>query len=167
MFAFTVAENVSMSEYGKIDSSHVISYIEKAGLGAKIRILPKGIGTSVFKVIDEDGIEFSGGENQKLLLARALYKDAPVVILDEPTAALDALAEEQLYVDFDRLIGDKTAVYISNRLSSTRFCDGVVMFEDGRIIERGTHKELMDRDGRCAELFTLQAKYYKEGAHIA
>jgi ABC-type multidrug transport system fused ATPase/permease subunit len=167
MFAFTVAENVSMSEYGKIDFFHVASCLEKVGIGEKIRALPKGIETSVFKVIDEDGIEFSGGENQKLLLARALYKDAPVVILDEPTAALDALAEEQLYGDFDRLIGDKTAVYISHRLSSTRFCDGVVMFEDGRIIERGTHKELMDRDGRYAELFTLQAKYYKEVAHIA
>ncbi len=167
MFAFTVAENISMSEYSKTDLPHAISCIQKAGLGTKILALPKGIDTLVLKVIDKDGIEFSGGENQKLVLARALYKNGPIVVLDEPTAALDALAEERLYNEFDNLIGGKIAISLSHRLSSTRFCDRVAMFEEGRIIEIGTHQELMDRDGRYAEIFGMQAKYYNEEVHTA
>jgi len=162
MFAFTVAENVSMRSYELTDEVRVQESLERAGLGPKIKALPKGLRTPVLKVIDEGGAEFSGGEGQKLALARALYKDGPVVILDEPTAALDAIAEAQLYQQFDGLIGDRTAIYISHRLASTRFCDRVIVFEDGRIIETGTHDELMERGGRYAELFALQAKYYSE-----
>ena len=104
--------------------------------------------------------KLSGGEKQKLALARALYKNAPVVVLDEPTAALDALAESKLYGDFDKLIGNKTAVYISHRLSSTQFCDKVAMFKDGGIVEYGTHSELMDKGGEYANMFNVQAQYY-------
>lgn len=162
LFAFTVAENVSMRAYADTDVERAWECLEQAGLGDKIRSLPKGIATPVLKVIDEAGVEFSGGENQKFALARALYKGAPIVILDEPTAALDALAEARLYEQFDALIGDRTAIYISHRLASTRFCDRVVVFESGRIIETGTHDELMKQGGRYAELFALQAHYYQK-----
>ena len=101
-----------------------------------------------------------GGQRQKLALARSLYKQAPVVILDEPTAALDALAESRMYQDFDKLIGGKTSVYISHRLSSTRFCNNVAMFKDGRLIEYGTHDSLMQQGGEYAKMFEVQAQYY-------
>ena len=115
-------------------------------------------------MVHEDGVDLSGGEKQKLALARALYKDAPVVVLDEPTAALDALAEAKLYEDFDKLIGGKTAVYISHRLSSTQFCRHVAMFAEGEMVEYGTHAELMEKDGAYAEMFKIQAQYYIEEA---
>ena len=114
------------------------------------------------KVITEDGVDLSGGEKQKLALARALYKAAPIVVLDEPTSALDALAEQQLYERFDQMIGEKSAVYISHRLASTRFCDKVAMFMDGRMIEYGTHDRLMEQGGEYARMFEMQAQYYQE-----
>ena len=114
------------------------------------------------KELDEDGVILSGGEMQKLMLARALYKGAPVVILDEPTAALDPIAESEMYEKYDELIQGGTAVFISHRLSSTRFCDRILFLEKGRITEEGTHEELMRRGGAYAELFALQAKYYRE-----
>jgi ABC-type multidrug transport system fused ATPase/permease subunit len=166
MFAFTVAENVSMKEYKKTNFNEVRMSIDKAGLKSKIDTLQHDIDTTVLKIIDEGGVEFSGGESQKLALARALYKNAPCVVLDEPTAALDSLAEERLYKNFDSLIGSKTAVYISHRLASTRFCDRIAMFECGQIIETGTHDELMRKGGRYAEIFDMQAKYYKEGVAV-
>lgn len=162
VFAFTVAENISMTDYKLTSKEKVMDSIEKAGLKGKIDSLPNGIDQIMLKVIDEGGVEFSGGENQKLALARALYKDAPIIVLDEPTAALDALAEERLYKEFDRLTAGKTAIYISHRLASTRFCDRVAMFEDGRITECGSHSELMEKGGRYADLFAIQAKYYNE-----
>lgn len=116
----------------------------------------------MLKIVDESGVDFSGGEKQKLALARALYKNAPVVVLDEPTSALDAIAEQNLYESFDRMIGDKSAVYISHRLASTRFCDKVAMFEDGNVIELGSHDELMKKDGAYAHMFNVQAQYYQE-----
>ena len=116
--------------------------------------------TEILKIVYDDGVDLSGGEKQKLALARALYKNAPVVVLDEPTAALDALAESKLYGDFDKLIGNKTAVYISHRLSSTQFCDKVAMFKDGGIVEYGAHSELMDKGGEYADMFNVQAQYY-------
>lgn len=167
LFAFTTAENVSMKEYAKTDMAQVASCVERAGLGPKILALPKGIDTAVFKVLDKDGIEFSGGERQKLALARALYKDRPVLVLDEPTASLDALAEVNLYKEFDTLTGKRTAVYISHRLASTRFCDRVAVFEGGRIIETGTHEQLITASGRYAELFSIQAEFYQKEAQPA
>lgn len=161
-FAFTIAENVSMQEYEKADLPRVRRCLELAGLMDKIDALPKGIDTAMQKTIDLDGVEFSGGETQKLALARALYKDAPFIVLDEPTAALDALAEERLYMEFDRLTRDKTAIYISHRLASTRFCDRVILFENGAIAECGTHDELLAQGGKYAELFGVQAQYYRD-----
>ena len=117
--------------------------------------------TEILKVLYDDGVDLSGGEKQKLALARALYKDAPVIVLDEPTAALDALAEYELYKNFDDMIGNKSALYISHRLSSTRFCDVIAMFVDGRIVEYGTHDELLAKKGAYADMFQVQAQYYE------
>lgn len=160
LFAFPLAENVSMKAPGGTDRQLSEKCLVDAGLAEKIKELPKGIDTEILKVIYDDGTDLSGGEKQKLALARALYKDAPVVILDEPTAALDALAESRLYSDFDKLIGGKTAVYISHRLSSTQFCSRIAMFRDGSLVECGTHRELLEKGGAYAEMFHIQAQYY-------
>lgn len=160
LFAFPLAENVSMATPEATDKSKAEKCIIDAGMAEKLKELPDGISTEILKIIYDDGIDLSGGEKQKLALARALYKDAPVVVLDEPTAALDALAESKLYNDFDKLIGGKTAVYISHRLSSTQFCSNVAMFKDGEMVEYGTHDELLKRNGDYAEMFRIQAQYY-------
>lgn len=160
IFAFPIRENISMSVTENTKEEVVEECIVRAGLQSKIQKLPEGSKTQLLKILHEDGIDLSGGEKQKLALARALYKNAPVVILDEPTSAMDALSENQLYMDFDKLIAGKTAVYISHRLSSTRFCDGVAMFEEGQIIEYGTHEELMKLEGAYATMFGVQAQYY-------
>ena len=117
----------------------------------------------MLKILDPKGVEFSGGENQKMAIARALYKDAGMIILDEPTAALDALAEEEIYQNFNQLIGDKTAIYISHRLASTRFCDQIVLIGPNGIEEMGTHDELIKRKGKYYQMFMIQGKYYQEG----
>lgn len=163
LFAFPMEENVSMKVAEETDSALAEKYLFAAGLEEKIKSLPKGIKTDLLKVISEDGIDLSGGESQKLALARALYKNAPIVVLDEPTAALDALAEYRMYQNFDQMIGKKSAVYISHRLSSTRFCDHVAMFADGELKEYGTHESLLRAGGAYREMFDVQAQYYKEG----
>ncbi len=162
LFAFPMEENVSMKEPERTDGAKAKECLEAAGLTEKIAKLPAGTKTELLKIVYDDGVDLSGGEKQKLALARALYKDAPVVVLDEPTAALDALAEAKLYEDFDKLIGGKTAVYISHRLSSTQFCNHVAMFAGGEMVEYGTHTELMEKDGAYAEMFRIQAQYYVE-----
>ncbi len=164
LFAFTVAENVAMQDHGVIDREKVETCLRTAGLWDKIAALPHGIDHSLLKVIEDDGVDLSGGESAKLALARALYKDAPCILLDEPTAALDAVSEERLYKQFDGMTQGKTALYISHRLASTRFCDRIAVFEGGRIIEEGSHSELMARPSRYAEIFEIQAKYYREEA---
>ncbi|GAA0094191.1 ABC transporter ATP-binding protein [Clostridium perfringens] len=161
-FAFTVAENVSLENLEEVDREKVLHCIEKAGLGDKINSLQKGIDTSLLKILDGEGVELSGGENQKLALARALYKNGKIVILDEPTSALDAVAEYNIYKGFDELIGDKTAIYISHRLASTKFCDVIAFFENGEIVEYGTHEELLKKNGKYSDMFNIQAQYYKE-----
>ena len=166
LFAMTYKENVSMKELEKTDDELVKKCTEDAGLGEKIRDLKDGIDTQLLKVIYDDGIDMSGGEKQKLALARALYKNAPVVVLDEPTAALDALAESKLYQDFDKLICGKTAIYISHRLSSTQFCNNVAMFKDGQLIEYGTHDSLMKKKGEYANMYKVQAQYYVEEGEL-
>ena len=134
---------------------------EKVGLLDKINSLPKGRDTMMFREFDRDGVQLSGGEQQKLAIARALYKDAPVVILDEPTAALDPVAEYEIYCKFNDLVGGKTAVYISHRLSSCKFCDRIAVFSEGTIKELGTHDELVNREGGIySEMFHAQAQYY-------
>lgn len=167
MFAFPMDENVSMKKPDETDSDRAEEMLRAAGLGEKIDSLPKGKKTEILKVLYDDGINLSGGERQKLALARALYKDAPVVVLDEPTAALDALAEYRLYQNFDSMIGGKSAIYISHRLSSTRFCDRVAMFADGEMVEVGTHEALMEKNGAYAEMFRVQAQYYIEDGEEA
>lgn len=162
MFAFSVAENVALTTKDNLDEERVIKAIEKAGMGDKVRSLKKGIHTTLLKFLDEEGIELSGGENQKLALARAIYKDGHIIVLDEPTAALDAIAEYNIYKGFNDLVGDKTAIYISHRLASTRFCDVIAFFEDGQIKEYGTHEELLAKNGKYAEMFNIQAHYYQE-----
>lgn len=164
LFAFPIEENVSMKEPECTDSGRAEACLAAAGLSEKLATLSAGIKTELLKIVYDDGVDFSGGEKQKLALARALYKDAPVVVLDEPTAALDALAEAKLYEDFDALIGGKTAVYISHRLSSTQFCNHVAMFAGGEMVEYGTHAELLEKNGAYAEMFRIQAQYYVEDA---
>lgn len=167
LFAFPLAENVSMKSPESTDKKLAEECLNAAGFGEKLAELPKGVDTEILKVIHDDGVDLSGGEKQKLALARALYKNAPVVVLDEPTAALDAIAESRLYNDFDKLIGGRTAVYISHRLSSTQFCKNVAMFKDGELCEYGTHESLMERNGAYAEMFRLQAQYYVDGGAAA
>jgi ABC-type multidrug transport system fused ATPase/permease subunit len=162
-YAFTLAENVSMKPEDRTDKELVKECIRKAGLGNKLDEWEKGVDTNILKILHNDGVILSGGEQQKLALARALYKNAPIVVLDEPTAALDAMAESKMYEDFDNLVSGKMAIYISHRLASTRFCDVIAVFEDGEMIEYGSHHELMSAGGRYAGMFEMQAKYYKEG----
>ncbi|MBQ4166113.1 MAG: ABC transporter ATP-binding protein, partial [Oscillospiraceae bacterium] len=143
VFAFPLSENISMTTADETDKAKAEEYIRAAGMGDKLDKLPDGMDTELLKVLYDDGVDLSGGEKQKLALARALYKNAPVVVLDEPTAALDALAEYRLYQSFNGMIGEKSAVYISHRLSSTRFCDTIAMFVAGEMVEHGTHDELL------------------------
>ena len=121
----------------------------------------------MLKIIDENGTDFSGGERQKLAIARALYKDAPMVIMDEPTAALDALAEADIYESFSNLVKGKTAIYVSHRLASTKFCDRIALFDQDGLKEYGTHDELMEKKGLYYEMFVVQGKYYQEQEEIA
>ena len=163
ILAFTIRENVGcMSE--NVDDGRVISALEKVGLWKKIQGTPKGLDQMMLKVIDEDGTDFSGGERQKLSIARGLYKGAPMVIMDEPTAALDALAEAEIYENFSSLVEGKTAVYISHRLASTRFCDKIALFDADGLAEYGNHEELMEQKGKYYDMFVIQGKYYQEEA---
>lgn len=157
---FTVAENVSMQEADKTDKRRVRDCLAKAGLWEKISMCEKGMDTLMTKEVT-DGLVLSGGQQQKLLLARALYKDAPILILDEPTAALDAIAESQIYQQFYQIARQKTTLYISHRLASTRFCDKIAFLSGGRIVEEGTHEELMEKGNAYHEMFALQSQYYK------
>lgn len=166
IFAFPMEENVSMKPPKETDSNRAEEFLRKAGLGDKLDTLEKGVKTELLKVIDEDGIDLSGGERQKLAFARALYKNSPIVVLDEPTSALDALAEYQMYQSFERLIGHKTAIFISHRLSSTRFCDNIAMFEGGKLVEYGKHEELLAKGGSYAKMYQVQAQYYQEGGAV-
>lgn len=163
-YPFTVEENVSMRRSEDTDEARVSECLERCGLMDKIEKLENGRKTQVLKVLEEDGVDFSGGEKQKLALARALYKDAPVLILDEPTSALDPLAEERLYRNFNDWIGDKTGIFISHRLSSTRFCQKVALFEDSHLVEYGSHDELMKKKGKYYDLYETQAELYRKEA---
>ena len=143
-----------------VDEARAIKCLEDAGFGDRLRELNDGLETWLGKEFDEDGIIVSGGEQQKIAIARALYKDAPFIVLDEPTASLDPIAEAEIYKNFDEIVGDRTAIYISHRLSSCRFCRDILVFEDGRVIEQGDHDSLIEAGGRYKELWDAQAKYY-------
>lgn len=158
LFSFSIEENIVLNL--NKDKSKVKSVILESGLEYKVNSLPKAEGTQVFKIFDEEGIEFSGGEAQKLVIARALYKDTPFIILDEPTSALDPLSEYEIYNKFNTLAKNKTAIYISHRLSSTKLCDYVVVFSNSEIIQYGTHESLMKEDGLYKEMYSKQSNFY-------
>lgn len=162
LLAASIAGNVAQSDSG-IDMDRVRSCVDKAGLKQKIEALPEGYDTLLGKDVYDNAIELSGGEMQRLMLARALYKNSPIIVLDEPTAALDPIVESDIYNRYHELTGSSTSVYISHRLASTRFCDRVILLEDGVIAEEGSHEELIARGGRYAEVFQIQSRYYREG----
>ncbi|HIR61551.1 MAG TPA: ABC transporter ATP-binding protein, partial [Candidatus Faecivivens stercoravium] len=158
LFSLPVGQNIA----GKVDydRERAEQCLKDAGYTGSF---PKGMDTYLYKDIDKDGVDVSGGEAQKIAIARALYKDAPFIILDEPTAALDPIAEAEIYSKFDDIAGDRTAVYISHRLSSCKFCDEIAVFDGGQVVQKGSHESLLaDTSGRYAELWNAQAQYYTE-----
>ncbi len=159
LLAMPLGNNVASAE--KWDAIKAEQMLYEVGFGERYEEMPKKLETSLYKDFDEEGVNISGGEAQKIALARALYKDAPFIILDEPTAALDPIAEAEIYSKFDEIVGDKTAIYISHRLSSCRFCDKIAVFDQGRIVQVGTHEELLENtSGKYYELWNAQASYY-------
>lgn len=161
----TVAEQVAQAVTG-IDMKKVANCLEKAGLTQKVESLPLGLQTHVGKIAFLEGVEFSGGELQRLMLARALYKDGPILVLDEPTAALDPIAENDIYLKYNEMSKGKTSLFISHRLASTRFCDRILFLQGGVIAEEGTHEQLLALGGEYAKLFQVQARYYQEGGEF-
>lgn len=163
LFAFTLKENISFNtETPDIEIERILKL---AGLAEDVAKLPQGINTTIFKSFDEEGTELSGGQQQKTAISRALYRNAPIVILDEPTAALDPVAEYDIYRQFNTLVGNKTAIYISHRLSSCKFCDRIAVFAESTIKEYGTHAELVQKEGGIyAEMFAAQAQYYVDAS---
>lgn len=161
LLALPLGQNVAASQ--TYDAARVLDCLNKAGFGEKLAKMPHGLDTYLYKSVDTEGVDVSGGEAQKIAIARALYKDSPFIILDEPTAALDPIAEAEIYSKFDEIAGDKTAVYISHRLSSCKFCDEIAVFDSGSVIQQGTHSDLLaDERGKYFELWNAQAQYYKK-----
>ncbi|MDR1803255.1 MAG: ABC transporter ATP-binding protein/permease [Treponema sp.] len=163
ILAESIAQNVSQAPLEQTDLSRVIECLKKSTLYEKVYSLPNKELTMMARTIHEDAVELSGGEMQKLALARALYKNAPVIILDEPTAALDPIAESEVYAQYAELTEGKTSIYISHWLASTRFCNRILFIDGHRIAEQGSHDELMALNGKYAEMFNIQAHYYREG----
>lgn len=160
--AFSIAMNVSGCPDELTDRGRVRESLRQAGLWEKVRELPDKEDTYLTQILDDGGIQLSGGEQQKLLLARAIYKGGGMLVMDEPTAAMDPLAESQIYENYNALAGGKTTLFISHRLASTRFCDRIFLLENGKIAEEGTHRELMALGGKYREIFDIQSYYYKE-----
>ena len=155
-----LGKNVAASE--DYDRARAEQCLVKAGFGARLEQLPEGLDTFLYRDFDENGVEISGGEAQKIALARVLYQDAPFIVLDEPTAALDPEAEAEVYTKFNDIVEDKTAVYISHRLSSCRFCDEIAVFDGGRVVQQGTHDSLLEAQGKYRSLWEAQAQYYQK-----
>ena len=145
----------------RYDRARAEQALADAGFGARLAAMPAGLYTMLYRDFAGDGVDVSGGEAQKIAIARALYKDAPFIILDEPTAALDPIAEAEIYAKFNDIAGDKTAVFISHRLSSCQFCDEIAVFDRGKIVQKGSHAQLLaDEAGKYHALWTAQAQYY-------
>lgn len=162
LFSYSLAENVAADT--DFDSELVENCVRKAGLSELLDKMPDGINTYLYKDFNENGVEISGGESQKLCLARAIYKGAPFMVLDEPTAALDPISEYDIYTKFNSIVGTRTAIYISHRLSSCRFCDDITVLDNGHIIERGSHEKLIAKGGIYTAMWAAQAEYYKDTA---
>ncbi len=160
LFALTISENVDLEEK---DKDKIRECLYQVGLKQKIEGLPKGVDSFLSKEYDLEGIELSGGEKQKVAIARAMYQNSSLAILDEPTSALDPLSEAEIYEHFNELVENRTAIMISHRLASTKFCDSIIFLENGEIIETGNHEELMSKaNGKYKEMFITQGKYYQE-----
>ncbi len=157
----SVRENVAQTDAG-VDGEKVRDCLDKAGLTEKVESLPQGPETHIGRKVFEDGVELSGGETQRLMLARALYKNGPILVLDEPTAALDPIAENDIYLKYSEMTAGRTSVFISHRLASTRFCDRILFIADGGVAEEGDHESLLELGGRYAELFQVQSRYYQK-----
>jgi len=159
LLALPLGQNVAAS--AAVDRARAEECLRKAGFGERLKAMPQGLDTYLYKELDKGGVEISGGEAQKIAIARALYKDAPFMILDEPTAALDPIAEAEIYSKFNDIAGDKTTIYISHRLSSCKFCDEILVFHQGQIVQQGGHSALVDQlDGTYRALWLAQAQYY-------
>ncbi|BCN31837.1 ABC transporter ATP-binding protein [Anaeromicropila herbilytica] len=158
-FAKVDSNDIHRNQYAE---EKVVNCLKKAKLWEKVESLPKGVHTTLTQILDPAGIKLSGGETQRLMLARALYKDAPILILDEPTAALDPIAESELYEEYSSLCTNKISVFISHRLSSTRFCDRILFLEKGQIVEEGDHESLMKKNGKYADMYQIQSHYYQK-----
>lgn len=162
LLPISIERNIASKNSEDIDKERIESVIEMSDLKQKIDSLPNGKQTLLVKSVYKEAIELSGGEMQKLMLARALYKDGPIMILDEPTAALDPIAENEIYMKYNQLTKEKTSVFISHRLSSTRFCNRIVFMESGAIIEEGSHEDLMQIEGKYKSMYDMQSHYYKD-----
>ena len=162
IFPLSVAENITFQLPEEQDRARILDCLEAAGVKGAVMAHEKGLDAIMTKTLDDDGLVLSGGQQQKLTIARAMYKDAPLLILDEPTAALDPIAESEVYEQFHQVTANKTAIYISHRLASTRFCDKILMLKDGRIIESGSHSDLIAHGGEYATMFEIQSHYYQD-----
>ena len=166
LFAFSLGQNVAAS--AEYDAERTKACLREAGFGERLSHMPEELDTRLYQDFDKDGIEISGGEAQKIAIARALYKNAPFIVLDEPTAALDPVSEYEVYRRFGEISGGKTAIYISHRLASCRFCDEILVFHEGQIIQHGAHEALLAQEtGKYAELWNAQAQYYTEKPEAA
>lgn len=162
----SVRQNITLCKADETDENRLSWCMHEADIDTWISELPHGLDTCLVKSIRDGAVDMSGGQKQKLALARALYKGGRMMILDEPTAALDPISENRMYLEYNRFVGENTALFISHRLSSTRFCDRVILLDNGKLIESGTHAELMQTNGKYAELFRTQAKYYQKELNI-
>jgi hypothetical protein len=161
VIGYFVSRKINVAACSTYDQARVIDSLGKSGFGDKLKTLPNGLDTYLYNQLKEDGVSVSGGEAQKIAIARALYKDSPFLILDEPTAALDPIAEAEIYSNLNKIIDDKTAIYISHRLSSCRFCDDILVFHEGNVVQHGSHEALVaDVAGKYFELWNAQAQYY-------
>ena len=164
LLAQPLGANVAAAE--DYDRERAARCLEKAGFGARLAELLNGLDTCLYRDFEEDGVEISGGEAQKIALARVLYQDAPFIVLDEPTAALDPEAEAEVYTKFNDIVEDKTAIYISHRLSSCRFCDQIAVFDGGQVVQQGSHDQLIREEGKYQSLWNAQAQYYQKAEEV-